>query len=847
MIHRWRFSAFDLSPFERKNQNVFSLTMAKHSKTTNTTSLPQGTKSTEKPLSKKSVEASSEPTTRICIKNVPPSIQETSQVKKFLFSSQEAYFPSSSLIITDCRLLNNRRMAFVGFQTKECASSCVKFLNGSYWKTSKIVVEFAYPPKENTQKTEANTPKEDNKTKDIKDRATQKEVFTEKKKTEFLNDLGFGKKGGFWANDDDGGVAATPEKQNIPQENVDDDSDDSKTGVDGDDDDDDTRSVDSAEDDAEPLFESHKGMSDLEFLRAKTVRVEELPEDVENSDPVEQTQTNAENHDESDSDEEVEMKIDQIEEVDQQKAEPPQADDDEPENSTEEISPKRLFVRNLPFSVTEDDLSEFFSQYGTLDECYVPVDDFHRTKGFAFVSFREADRAANAREETDGKDFQGRIIQVLPARPARISQNMIEEPSTYKEKQEMEKQNRAGKDQTGWSASFVRGDAVVDNLASRLGLKKGDVLGVKDGLSAGDAAVRLALGETAVIEENRKYFAAHGIDMEALVSLPKGDQSSPGAIERSKTSILVKNLPADTTKDDLLKTFGLAGVNPTKVLLPPSRTIAVIEYGHPNEAKSTFKKLAYRRFRDVPLYLEWAPLSAQVGEDAVDETEKTEEADDDFVDDSLARAARPTLYVKNLNFSTSEEELHALFSSVSNDVKAVRIPKKVAPAKRVAGKVLREESAVSMGFGFVEFGSKDAATKAIEELQGKMLAGHALQLEPTKQSVQSASASTATNKKSSKLLVRNVPFQANRKELLTLFGSFGQLKKVRLPKKFDGNHRGFAFIDYVSSKEAGEAMKTLSKTHLYGRHLVIEWATETESADTETELSQPKNKKIRFT
>ena len=98
-------------------------------------------------------------------------------------------------------------------------------------------------------------------------------------------------------------------------------------------------------------------------------------------------------------------------------------------------------------------------------------------------------------------------------------------------------------------------------------------------------------------------------------------------------------------------------------------------------------------------------------------------------------------------------------------------------------------------------------------------------------------------------MVRNVPFQANRKELLTLFGSFGQLKKVRLPKKFDGNHRGFAFVDYVSSKEAAEAMKALSRTHLYGRHLVIEWA---EDAEEETRGSGPvesaehSRKKIRF-
>lgn len=42
--------------------------------------------------------------------------------------------------------------------------------------------------------------------------------------------------------------------------------------------------------------------------------------------------------------------------------------------------------------------------------------------------------------------------------------------------------------------------------------------------------------------------------------------------------------------------------------------------------------------------------------------------------------------------------------------------------------------------------------------------------------------------------------QATVKELRELFSSFGQLKRVRLPKKFDGGHRGFAFVDFLTSQ-----------------------------------------------
>ena len=81
-----------------------------------------------------------------------------------------------------------------------------------------------------------------------------------------------------------------------------------------------------------------------------------------------------------------------------------------------------------------------------------------------------------------------------------------------------------------------------------------------------------------------------------------------------------------------------------------------------------------------------------------------------------------------------------------------------------------------------------------------------------------------SDKSNNKLVVRNLAFQASQKELHGLFSSFGQVKKIRIPKKNGGTHRGFAFIDFTTHQEAVNAMTALSSAHLYGRHLVIEWA-----------------------
>lgn len=79
-----------------------------------------------------------------------------------------------------------------------------------------------------------------------------------------------------------------------------------------------------------------------------------------------------------------------------------------------------------------------------------------------------------------------------------------------------------------------------------------------------------------------------------------------------------------------------------------------------------------------------------------------------------------------------------------------------------------------------------------------------------------------------KILVRNIPFQANLQEVRDLFQAFGELKSIRIPKKMtpgETSHRGFGFVDYSSKSDAKKAFDALChSTHLYGRRLVLEWA-----------------------
>jgi RNA recognition motif-containing protein len=80
---------------------------------------------------------------------------------------------------------------------------------------------------------------------------------------------------------------------------------------------------------------------------------------------------------------------------------------------------KNIYVGNLPFSVTEDELRELFERHGTVESCKVITDrDTGRARGFGFVEMNDDD-AAKAMQALDGQEFGGRELRVNEARERR--------------------------------------------------------------------------------------------------------------------------------------------------------------------------------------------------------------------------------------------------------------------------------------------------------------------------------------------------------------------------------------------------------------------------------------------
>lgn len=374
----------------------------------------------------------------------------------------------------------------------------------------------------------------------------------------------------------------------------------------------------------------------------------------------------------------------------------------------------RLFIRNLSYTCKQEDLEEVFSKYGQLTEVHYPIDkQTSMPRGYAYVEFMFPKDAALAYEELNKTMFQGRHFHLIPSLPKPEPQIRPEmqgqqgrlnggisggNQSSYK-REKMQQQKQVAPKGSNWNILFLGQNALADVVSDSRGVTKSHLLTQQT--QKDPIAVRMALGDATTVDEMRKFLISNGVELDSF--------DNPQA-PRSRNVIIVKNLPSsETNKQELQQLFDRHG-RVARVIMPPNGLTAIVEMEEAVEAKLAFKKLAYYKFKDSILYLEWAPINV-------------------FREKSLA--------------NQEEDEM-----------------------------------------------------KQMERLQ------------------------TGT-----KILVKNVPFEATVGELRKIFAAYGELNFVRVPKKMDGQHRGFGFVDYLTKEDALRAFRGLChSTHLYGRKLVLEWA-----------------------
>ncbi|MDP3478176.1 MAG: RNA-binding protein [Desulfoprunum sp.] len=78
----------------------------------------------------------------------------------------------------------------------------------------------------------------------------------------------------------------------------------------------------------------------------------------------------------------------------------------------------KLFVGSLPFDITEPELLELFSTYGSVIEAKLVIDQFSgRSKGFAFIEMSTRSEGHKAMEDLNGKEYKHRALVCNEAKP----------------------------------------------------------------------------------------------------------------------------------------------------------------------------------------------------------------------------------------------------------------------------------------------------------------------------------------------------------------------------------------------------------------------------------------------
>lgn len=312
----------------------------------------------------------------------------------------------------------------------------------------------------------------------------------------------------------------------------------------------------------------------------------------------------------------------------------------------------------------------------------------------------------------------------------------------------------------------------MSSVADRLGVSKAELLDP----TSSDAAVRQAHAETSIIQETKAYFKSNGIDLAAFERREKDDKV-----------ILFKNFPYGTKIEEIRKLaegFGTV----TRVLMPPAGTIAVAEFSDSPSARAAFASLAYSRFKDTVLFLEKAPVGLFIPGFAPDQSAEPKStlaipaigkpakvSAQDLLqvaapaagDDGVAGVETATLFVRNLSFSTTSAGLSETFKPIDGFLSA-RVKTKTDPKK--PGQTL------SMGFGFIEFKTKKQAQTALEAMDGYVLDGYKLLIKASHKGLDAAAerkrddAKIKEAGKRAKIIIKNLPFEATKKDVRSLFG-----------------------------------------------------------------------------
>ncbi|XP_022763418.1 polyadenylate-binding protein 2-like [Durio zibethinus] len=346
-----------------------------------------------------------------------------------------------------------------------------------------------------------------------------------------------------------------------------------------------------------------------------------------------------------------------------------------------------LYVGDLDLSVTETQLYEYFNQVGQVVTVRVCKDlSTRRSLGYGYVNYNNPQEAARALDLLNFTPLNGKPIRIMYSN---------RDPSLRK---------------SGSGNIFIKNlDKGIDQKALHDTFSAfGNILSCKvatdpSGNSKGYGFVQFD-NEEAAQKAIEKLNGMLLNDKQVYVGPFVRKQERDTSISKTKfNNVYVKNLSESTSEEDLKNIFGEFGpITSAVVMREPdrkSKCFGFINFENADDAAIAVESLNGKKFDDKEWYVGKAQKKSEREVELKLKFEQTmKEAADKF--------QGANLYVKNLDDSISDEKLKELFSQYGT----------IASCK-----VMRDPNGISKGSGFVAFSTPEEASRALVEMNGKMV------------------------------------------------------------------------------------------------------------------------------
>jgi len=351
-----------------------------------------------------------------------------------------------------------------------------------------------------------------------------------------------------------------------------------------------------------------------------------------------------------------------------------------------------LYVGDLEFNVTDAQLFEMFNQLGQVVSVRVCRDlSTRRSLGYGYVNYMNPQDAARAIEVLNFTPLNGKPIRIMYSH---------RDPSVRK---------------SGSGNIFIKNlDKAIDQKALHDTFSTfGNILSCK--IATDSTCQSKGYGFVQYDSEESAQQAIEKLngmllnDKQVYVGPFLRKQEREMAVDKTKfTNVFVKSLSESTTDEDLRKAFSEYGTITSAVVMRDadgnSKCFGFVNFENTEDAARAVEGLNGQKFDEK----EWYVGKAQKKNEREQELkQKFEQSMKEAVDKSQGL----NLYIKNLDDTVTDESLKEFF----------------APFGTITScKVMRDPNGTSKGSGFVAFSTSEEASRALMEMNGKMIAGKPL-------------------------------------------------------------------------------------------------------------------------